>query len=480
MRVLRILVVGMAVVAVFAAIVVLGIVLLVDPNRLKPRVAQAASEAIGFSVAIDGDLGVGLGRGVRLTLNGVRIHDGADEIGTAAAAVVGIATQPLLRGRVRVRDVALHAPRLNVVRDHDGRWNVSPPEPPREDPDIPTRIRVTVADGVVHLEDRYAEARYVARGVALEVDPLHVDVPRDDVGVLERLMLRGGVTVEQLETPALDVRDIDVSVAGEDGVLDLVLRRLELFGGTATGHGRAELLGRGRHRAFVELTAFEVGELYRLLGDDVLEDTEFDARGDLNFAVDLALTGDSIAELLASMNGAAWLQGRELVITGADFDEKLSRYETLTEFRLVDAGALFFAGPLGLLVARGQELAQLFEAPGDETRIRALHAHWDVTDGVALARDVALATDSHRIALKGGLDFPNGRFDDVTVAVVDDEGCVLLEQDVTGPFGEPDVDEPTLPEILAEVVFDLLEEVLELLGAADCDVFYDGALSHPD
>lgn len=41
-----------------------------------------------------------------------------------------------------------------------------------------------------------------------------------------------------------------------------------------------------------------------------------------------------------------------------------------------------------------------------------------------MAQDVAMATKQNRVALKGGLDFVNERFDNVTIALIDARGCV--------------------------------------------------------
>lgn len=68
---------------------------------------------------------------------------------------------------------------------------------------------------------------------------------------------------------------------------------------------------------------------------------------------------------------------------------------------------------------------------------------WQVERGVAHVQDVALATKENRIALHGTLDFVGERFDAVTVALLDQKGCAIVKQSVTGSFRAPVVDKPT-------------------------------------
>lgn len=100
----------------------------------------------------------------------------------------------------------------------------------------------------------------------------------------------------------------------------------------------------------------------------------------------------------------------------------------------MDVGAFFFVGPLGLGITKGFDFARIFEGSGVNTTIRSLVSSWQVEHGVAHAMDVAMATPQNRVALKGGLDFVSGRFDDVTVALVDAKGCSRVQQKIRGPF----------------------------------------------
>src|ERR1700739_4780595 len=110
---------------------------------------------------------------------------------------------------------------------------------------------------------------------------------------------------------------------------------------------------------------------------------------------------------------------------------------------------LFFAGPLGLAVTKGYHFASIFQNSGSSSQIRTLVSKWQIEHGVAQAKDVAMATKENRIALQGGLDFVNGRFKDVTVALLDAQGCPRVQQKIRGSFSKPEVEKLSILTSLA-------------------------------
>ena len=146
---------------------------------------------------------------------------------------------------------------------------------------------------------------------------------------------------------------------------------------------------------------------------------------------------------------------------------------------IVDVGAVFFAGPLGLAVTKGFNFANLFTRKGGSSRIGTFVSGWKVDRGVAQAKDVALATNKNRIALKGGLDFVNDEFDDVIVAVIDARGCATVRQKIGGPFQKPVVEKPNVLKSVAGPAVKLLKQTRALMRGRSCDVFYAGSVAPP-
>ena len=198
----------------------------------------------------------------------------------------------------------------------------------------------------------------------------------------------------------------------------------------------------------------------------------------MDFSATLALRGSTTAALIPTVGGEASLHGDDLRLAIGDLDETLSRYESSQSFNLVDVGAFFFAGPLGLAVTKGYNFARIFQGAAGTTTIRTLVSDWQVEHGLAQATDVAMATSHNRIALRGGLDFVGGQYDQVTVAVIDAKGCAAVRQKVHGPFMNPVVEKPSVMGTLTGPTRMLLRQARSLLGGK-CDVFYSGSVAPP-
>jgi len=163
-----------------------------------------------------------------------------------------------------------------------------------------------------------------------------------------------------------------------------------------------------------------------------------------------------------------------------DLDRVLETYEKTQRVSLVDLGAFFITGPLGTLLTKGYDFGSVYAASlGGKSTIQILVSDWRVKNGVAEAQDVAFSTKENRVAMKGRLDFVKERFDDVTVAVVDEKGCVRFTQKVHGSFEHPQVEKVSTLKSLAGPVLNLFEKTSELLKGGECEVFYAGSVKHP-
>jgi AsmA protein len=80
--------------------------------------------------------------------------------------------------------------------------------------------------------------------------------------------------------------------------------------------------------------------------------------------------------------------------------------------------------------------------------------------------------------MKGGLDFVNDTYVDVTVALVGPQGCARVEQKISGSFHKPDVEKPNVVTTITGPARKLLNKGKRLFGVK-CAVFYSGAVQPP-
>jgi len=164
-----------------------------------------------------------------------------------------------------------------------------------------------------------------------------------------------------------------------------------------------------------------------------------------------------------------------------DIDAFIMKYERSQNFNLVDVGAFFLAGPFGPVLTKSYNFTRLYEeSQGGEGIIRKLVSVWKVKNGVAEARDVALASKKQRIAMKGGLNFINERFVDVTVAALDKRGCIVYSEKVHGSFHKPQIEKESIFTSISGSVSNPLEDAWKFIQGKECTVFYSGSVAQPE
>jgi uncharacterized protein involved in outer membrane biogenesis len=315
--------------------------------------------------------------------------------------------------------------------------------------------------------------KVTADRIALDVDNLAVG-GEGKVDFLQRISFSGTAGIGEVRTENLFATDLKSTVAGKDGVLDLNTVTMRLFGGQGSGSFRADLSGSvPQYRVRYSLSRFRIEEVLKVLSPKKV------AEGPMDLSATLSMRGRTANEMKRTADGEVSLRGDDLMVTGVDLDRTFSRYEASQSFNLVDVGAFFIAGPFAPLITKGYNFASLFRGSGGSSRIRMLVSHWKVERGIARAKDVAMATNGHRVALTGSLDFVNELFDDVIVAVVDGKGCATVRQKIRGPFRKPVVEKVNVLRSVAGPVLKLFKQAKNILGGK-CEVFYAGSVAPPE
>jgi AsmA protein len=200
-----------------------------------------------------------------------------------------------------------------------------------------------------------------------------------------------------------------------------------------------------------------------------------------DFASDLTAAGQSADDVLRSLSGALSLKGEDLMLYSMDIDALIEKYERSQNFNLVDVGAFFLAGPFGPVLTKSYNFGSLYEeARGGKGSIKKLVSVWKVKNGIAEATDVALASEKHRIAMKGELNFINDRFVDVTVALLDKRGCAVYSQKVHGPFNQPQIGKTSIFKSITGPASNALADAWKFIRGGECTVFYSGSVAQPE
>jgi hypothetical protein len=452
-----------------ALILIAVVVLLILGVNAKRQVQTLVSDALEMEVNVGGRLDIGFFPSLHITMENVQIRNRGSEIASAAQASLGIELFPLLLKEVRMDSVGLKHVRISIERQRDGKFNF----------ETRTELKRTFPPARVSLSDATLLYTDQQSGKALEADSCDLDVRhlqlsnKKSVAPLGSLSFTAVLACGEIPTKDLVLSQVKFSIDGKEGVFDLNPVTMRVFGGQGSGNIRADFAGSvPEYYVHYSLSKFHLAEFFKTMSPRNVGD------GPMDFSTNLSLKGKTTDEMVRSAGGEASLHAQDLTLEIGDIDKELSRYEFSQSFNLVDVGAFFFAGPLGLAVTKGYNFGSIFQSSGGSSQIRTLVSKWNVEHGVAQAKDVAMATKENRIALKGGLDFVNARYKDVTVALIDAHGCPRVQQKIRGSFSKPEVEKPSILTSLAGPARELLRQTKSLFGG-HCDVFYAGSVAPP-
>ena len=349
---------------------------------------------------------------------------------SAKQARLGIDLLPLLQKKVRIGRIALKQPRISIERDSDGKFNFEKSEVSDKPLPVLDLAKISFSDGTIVYTDQQSGQGFKAGNCNLDLRRLRLSGgARPDL--MKRLSFTAQLACGEIRKNDLTVSDLQLTANGKNGVFELKPVTMRIFGAQGSGSIQADFSGSvPRYHVRYSLPQFRSEEFFKTLSPQKV------AQGPMDFSANLSMQGKTLSEMKQTADGEVSLRGENLALDGIDLDRVLSRFESSQNFNLVDVGAFFFAGPIGLAVTKGYNFASIFQGSGGHSEIRTLVSDWKVERGVAQAQDVAMATNENRIALQGGLDFVNERFNDVTMATIDAKGCATVRQKITWQLPE--------------------------------------------
>ena len=459
------------VLVLIAAIVLLS----VDADDYKGRFELSASAALGMEVRMGGRVKIGLLPALLVTLEDVQIRNQGMEVASAKEVQFGIGFLPLFKKELRIETMALKQPTVTIERDRHGRFNVETQES-AEGGGLPVLDwpKVTFSNATVaYVDKREGGEGFVASDCRLQAQRL-----RFAGGQRSKLMQGLAFTAEiacgELRGERLAVSDLKVSADAKNGIFELKLLSTRVFGTQGSGSLRADYSGDvPAYQVHYSLSQFPIEEFFKTTSLQQV------AAGRMDFSANLSMHGKTRREIRQTLTGRISLRGKQLTLKGSDLDREFARFESSQNFNLVDVGAFFFAGPLGLVVTKGYSFASIVQGAQGSSEIRTLVSDWRVERGVMVAQDVAMATKENRVALRGGLDFVNEQFSDMTMALIDAKGCATVRQAIRGSLRNPVVDKPSLLRSLTGPALRLLKKGTEILSGESCEVFYAGTVAAP-
>jgi|GEM_PF-224471 AsmA protein len=330
---------------------------------------------------------------------------------------------------------------------------------------------LTIGD-FVYIDSKTGEQSEL-KEINLAINNLSLGNTRGDI--IKNIAFTGTLGCKEIRKKALNIGGIMSPVSMAKGVIFLNPLSMNIFGSKCEGDVTIDESGVDAvYKINLKVSKLDFVKLEESFGTKKI----IDGKGDL--IASLTIKEKQNRNLISSMDGIFSIRGDSLVIYAMDLDKVLSAYETSQQFNLVDLGAFFVAGPLSTFALKGYRYGDVYnQTRGGQSTITQFISHWKIKDGVAYAKDCALATRHNRIALKGRLNLVSERYDNVIVALLDDKGCAKVKQSISGPFGNPQVGAVSVGESLAAPILNLYKKAKSLIQGGKCEVFYNGSVRQP-
>ena len=427
---------------------------------LERKLAEGPSAAFGLK-----DLGLSEGtlayldkktgektelKGINLAFKNLLIADISGEIIKNVSFTGSLACREVLRKDLRIEN--LKAP----VKADKGVYNFQP----------------LIIATLVYL-DKKTGGKTELRGINLAVKNLTV---ADTSGeIIKNVSFTGSLACREVLRKDLRIENLKAPVKADKGVFSLKPLTMDVLGGKGEGDVTVD-------ESAVD-PVYELNVKVSKLDFEKLEESfgikkVIGGKGELSASLTVKEKGRR--NPMSNLDGTFALRGDNLVTYTMDLDKVLSTYEASQKFHLTDLAAFFFVGPLGTVALKGYRYGDVYyQTQGGKGAITRFISHWKIKNGEADATDCALATRHNRVALKGKLNLVSERFDNVTVALLDDKGCPILKQTISGPFGSPRAGAVSAVESLAGPFFDLYRKAKRFVQGGKCEVFYNGAVQQP-
>ena len=464
---------------VIVLVVLAGILaLLLSIQAFKPQIETAASTALGMDVRIKGSIGIALFPVLGLSLKDVNVQNNGLDVVTIEKMRIGLKLLPLARFEIKIIQIELVRPVFSIVRSKNGIFNFENPGRTSWGK-LFTMKKISIAQGSLVYSDETSSEK-------IEVDDLDLSIRNlffsgtDSLEPFKNISFTGDTRCKTLKIYNFTLMDLVMSATGEKGILDINPVSINIFGGTGNGSIHLDLTGPlPNYRVIYSLNRVRIEDLLELYSLKKIPPKTIE--GPINFSADLTAMGRSADEAKRSLNGDLSLNGENLMLYSIDIDAFIMKYERSQNFNLVDLAAFLLAGPIGPVLTKSYNFARLYEeSQGGKGTVRKLVSVWKVKNGIAEAREVALASKKQRIAMTGGLNFINERFVDVTVAVLDKQGCAVYSEKVHGPFRKPQIEKESVFKSIAGSVLNPLGDAWKFLQGQECTVFYSGSVAQPE
>lgn len=307
----------------------------------------------------------------------------------------------------------------------------------------------------------------------LDFDKLYFKHPNHSGDIVGLASTRGTAKIKKLKIPGLNAFDVVMDVSGQQDTLEINFS-------SATQKAKSE-----NGKLLIDLSGDDLSYHLHYYAEDARLEYFTDKyykkkfmKGSIDYSLDLSAQGTDFEKAKENMTGTIGIHGKSIEMYGVDVDDILKKYERSQNFNLTDVGAVLIAGPVGLAVTKGSDFVSLATINLDsshQTHIQELIANWKIEKKQLLTEDVAFSTTLNRIAFNGSIDLANDSIPGLTIAVVDKNGCSLMDQKLYGKTNNLKTGKINITKTLLGSVINFVNAVV----GKNCKPVYNGKVKAP-
>ena len=176
------------------------------------------------------------------------------------------------------------------------------------------------------------------------------------------------------------------------------------------------------------------------------------------------------------------LDSRSLALQGLNLDALFQGFVDSQETSLTDAGTFLLGGPLTLFTSRLTSLTRGARSGlKGRSQIEHFNAKIRMQGPEVEIREAAIAMQKHRAAFEGKLNLETQKFNNLTLAVLDHQGCARVSENFNGSFHAPvGAISRSLVGALVNPFLDVAMATSQIItGNNKCKPFYRGPVAHP-
>jgi AsmA protein len=452
---------------------------IIDLSAHKPRIERALSNALGLNVRIKGNIGFVLLPDLHISIGNIQITGRESDIATLAKVKFGLKILPLLKGKVSIDDIEIKRPEISLERFKNGEFNVTQKIQKKTKQEEKNRrpfaaSNISLSDGDIVYSDRKNGTVTKLKGVDIVIKNLLVRNAKKR-SLLHDLSFKGSLNSKKITYHAVELSDLRFQINAKEGLYNIRELSTTLFSGKGKGEVTFDVTGTTPILKIQStLSQFRLEEFLRALS----EKETMEGEGDLS--LNLSMQGKGMDDMKKTINGNVSWQGENLAIKNYDIDSLLSKYRTIKAIDALDIGALFLATPVGTAATKGYDYEKFYKNTGAQGGIiKKLVSQWKLEKGIAAAEDVAISSRENMLAMKGKIDLVNETYQNVIVAIINENGCAELTQKIHGSLNNPQLDKTSVLQSATGSVLSLFDKAGKLIPGVKCEVFYNGSVQHP-